>query len=110
MHMSRTKSASFTYGIDQLEDRVRAVVRGLVSDEELSSFVLSNVPPRPWPMGNEHSLWLILDVKGDGFIFPLVPQPRGETLDGLELRIRTTLERWLIESRSARAWAAQLTV
>src|SRR6185312_2097146 len=80
--------------------------RGLVSDEELSSFVLSNVPPRPWPMGNEHSLWLILDVKGDGFIFPLVPQPRGETLDGLELRIRTTLERWLIESRSARAWAA----
>jgi hypothetical protein len=107
--MSDKKSASFTYGIDELEDRVRAVVRGLVSDEELSAFGLSNVPPRPWPMGNEHSLWLILDVRGDGFVFPLIPQPQGETLDGLEHRIRTILERWVTESRSARAWAAQLT-
>lgn len=56
-------------------------------------------------MGNEHSLWLILDVKGDGFVFPLVPQPPGETLDELELRIATTLERWVAESRSSRAWA-----
>jgi len=108
--MSTTKSAFVTYGIDQLEDRVREVVRAVVADGELSSFGLSNVPPRPWPMGNQHSLWLILDVKGDSFVFPLIPQPPGETLDGLERRIAATLERWVSESRSARAWAAQLSL
>jgi hypothetical protein len=83
--------------MDELIRRVRETVAKLLSDEDLSAFGLSNVPP-DW--GDDHQVWLFVGVHRELFVTPLVPIPTDyvyETLDEVCERVYVTLGSWLAE-------------
>jgi len=90
----------------ELEKRVRETVGKLLTDDELTGFELSKQPPKSWQFPNEHELWLILDVRGEAFVLPLIPDAGPgyyhETLDELCDRVYSSLQDWVAESKFAR--------
>ena len=83
--------------MDELIRRVRETVAKLLTNEELGSFGISNVPP-DW--GDDDQLWLIVGVHRECFVLPLVPIPTVyiyETLDEVCERVFVTLGSWIAE-------------